>query len=201
MNKQREIVWNGMKNHLYVLSCLGGNTDSKLACLLDLQAEDWQQDEDFSKQIRTVWTIIKSVRCEFHFFLIFTLLCVCVLCACLVGQSCLTPRPFGLKPTRLLCPWDFLGKNPGAGCHFLLQEIFPTQVLNPHLLCLLHCRQILYPLSHRGSLLYQPPKTFLSFLNMLLWTEYLCALRNSYVEILIPDVMELGGGGRSVGGN
>ena len=22
------------------------------------------------------------------------------------------------KPTRLLCPWDFLGKNTGVGCHF-----------------------------------------------------------------------------------
>ena len=50
---------------------------------------------------------------------------------------------------RLLCPWDFPGKNTGVGCHFLLQEIFPiqglklqnlrktkqnTQGLNPHLL-------------------------------------------------------------------
>ena len=25
------------------------------------------------------------------------------------------------KPTRLLCPWDFLGKNTRVGCHFLLQ--------------------------------------------------------------------------------
>ena len=31
------------------------------------------------------------------------------------------------------------------GCHFLLQGIFPTQGLNLHLLCLLHCRHILYP--------------------------------------------------------
>ena len=23
--------------------------------------------------------------------------------------------------TRLLCPWDFLGKSTGVGCHFLLQ--------------------------------------------------------------------------------
>ena len=36
---------------------------------------------------------------------------------------------------------------------------------------------------------------------MLLWAECLCALLKSYVEILILDVMELGGGGRSVGGN
>ena len=29
-------------------------------------------------------------------------------------------RPHGLKPTRLLHPWDFPGKNTGVGCHFLL---------------------------------------------------------------------------------
>ena len=40
------------------------------------------------------------------------------------------------------------GKNTGEGSHSLLQGIFPTQELNP---CLLHCRQILYHLSHQGS--------------------------------------------------
>ena len=30
-------------------------------------------------------------------------------------------QPHGLQPTRLLCPWDFPGKNTGVGCHFLLQ--------------------------------------------------------------------------------
>ena len=38
---------------------------------------------------------------------------------------------------RLLCWWDSLGKNTGAGCHFLLQQIFPTQGFNLHLLSLL----------------------------------------------------------------
>ena len=33
-------------------------------------------------------------------------------------------------------PWDSLGKNTGVGCHALLQGIFPTQGLNPHLLYL-----------------------------------------------------------------
>ena len=32
----------------------------------------------------------------------------------------------------------------GAGCHFLLQGIFPTQGSNPCLLHLLHCRRVLY---------------------------------------------------------
>ena len=53
-------------------------------------------------------------------------------------------------PTRLLCPWNFPGKNTGVGCHFLFQGTFPTQGSN---LRLLHCRQILYLLSHRFKLL------------------------------------------------
>ena len=43
-----------------------------------------------------------------------------------------------LVPARLLRPWDSPGKNTGLGCHFLLQEIFPTQGSNLRLLCLLH---------------------------------------------------------------
>ena len=43
-----------------------------------------------------------------------------------------------LWPFRLLCPWDFSGKNIRGGCHFLLQGVFLTQRSNSHLLCLLH---------------------------------------------------------------
>ena len=39
-------------------------------------------------------------------------------------------RPHGLKPARLLCLWDFPGKNIGVGCHALLQGIFLTQGSN-----------------------------------------------------------------------
>ena len=39
---------------------------------------------------------------------------------------------------RLLCPWDFPGKNTGVGFHAFLQRIFLTQGLNPCLLSLLH---------------------------------------------------------------
>ena len=53
-------------------------------------------------------------------------------------------RPHGLQPTRVLCLWDFPGKDTRVGCHFLLQGIFPTQGSNPGLL---HYRQILYCLS------------------------------------------------------
>ena len=51
---------------------------------------------------------------------------------------------------RLLGPWVSPGKNTGVGFHALL-HIFLIQVSNSHHLHLLHCRQILYPLSHLGS--------------------------------------------------
>ena len=70
----------------------------------------------------------------------YTWVCVCV-CVCVCTQSCLILlQPHGLQPTRLFCPWDFLGKNTAVGCHFLLQGIFPTQELNLCLLHLLHWR-------------------------------------------------------------
>ena len=61
-------------------------------------------------------------------------------CGCLATQLCLTL--FGL-----LCPWNFPGKNTGAGCHFFLQGIFLEGDLlgsNPHLLHLLFSRWIPY---------------------------------------------------------
>ena len=67
-------------------------------------------------------------------------ICAYAVC-CLVSKSCqILLQPHGLLPTRILCPWDFPGKNSGVDCHFLLQGIFPTKGLNLYLLCLLHCR-------------------------------------------------------------
>ena len=60
-----------------------------------------------------------------------------MVCFCyLVTKSCLTDslRPHGLFPTRLLCPWDFPGKHPGGGCHFLFLGILPNQGWNSCLL-------------------------------------------------------------------
>ena len=37
-----------------------------------------------------------------------------------------------MLPNRLLCPWDFPGKNTRVNFHFLLQGIFLTQGTNPH---------------------------------------------------------------------
>ena len=66
----------------------------------------------------------------------------------LLAKSC----PTLVTPWTVACQASlyvgFPGKNTGVGCHFLLQGIFPTQELN---LGLLHCRQILYCLSYKGS--------------------------------------------------
>ena len=53
-----------------------------------------------------------------------------------------------LRPHGLYSLWDFPRQNTGVGSLSLLQGIFPIQGLNPGLL---HCRQILYQLSHKGS--------------------------------------------------
>ena len=53
-----------------------------------------------------------------------------------------------LWPHGLYSPWNSPGLNTGMSSLSLLQGIFPTQETNPGLL---HCRQILYQLSHKGS--------------------------------------------------
>ena len=65
-------------------------------------------------------------------------------CVCVHIRFFATPR----TPARVLCPWNSPGKNTGVGCHALLQGIFLTQGLNRGLL---HCRWILYLLSHQGN--------------------------------------------------
>ena len=72
--------------------------------------------------------------------------------ACSVESNSLQTR--GLNPARLLFPWNFPGKITGAGCHVLLQGIFPTQGSNPRFPHLPH-RQVDYvPLCHPGKLYF-----------------------------------------------
>ena len=67
----------------------------------------------------------------------------------LVTQSCsILCNPIDCSLPGSSVHGDSPGKNTGVGCHFLLQGIFPTQGLN---LGLLHCKQILYHLSHQES--------------------------------------------------
>ena len=56
--------------------------------------------------------------------------------------------PHGQQPARLLCPWNFPGKNSGVGCHLLLQGIFLAQGWN---LCLLRWQVDSLPLAAPGK--------------------------------------------------
>ena len=74
--------------------------------------------------------------------LLYMWLCVC---ACSIMTLC---DSRACSPPSSSDPWNSPGKNTGVGCHSLFQGIFLTQGLNPGLL---HCRQLLYHLSHQGS--------------------------------------------------
>ena len=67
-----------------------------------------------------------------------------------VNRKCESESPSvlfdSLRPHGLYSPRNSLGQNTGVASLSLLQGIFPTQGSNP---CPLHCRQILYQLSHK----------------------------------------------------
>ena len=105
------------------------------------QPRDWTQVSCIADRFFTSWTT-KEAHVYVH-------VCVCM-SVCSVVSDCLWPHARLLCPW-LLCPWDFLGKNSGVACHFLLQEIFLTQELNPHLLQLLHRQVDTLPLEPQGK--------------------------------------------------
>ena len=65
----------------------------------------------------------------------FTCFCFYAVCVCVLSHVRLFVSPWTVS---CQVPQDFPGKNTEAGCHFLLQGIFPIQGLNPHHLHLLH---------------------------------------------------------------
>ena len=69
-------------------------------------------------------------------------------------------------------------KNTGVGSLSLLQGVFPTQELNPGLL---HCRWILYQLSHKGSHGQDKNKPKSTFAP---WAEVCCS--KAKVDCVVP---------------
>ena len=74
------------------------------------------------------------------------------------------------------------------GCHSLLQGIFPTQGLNP---CLLHCRLILYCLSHSGNVFISPLFKKLALLNIALLLAVFSLSTLNMVPPFLPQTQEL----------
>ena len=107
------------------------------------------------------WIFKWSFEC---IFLPFTLFCVFTFWLFVSESESCWVVSHSLRPHGLYSPWHSPGQNTGVASHSLLQGIFPTQGLNPGLL---HCRQILYQLSHKGSLVAIWP-----FINKYLWGDY-----------------------------
>ena len=49
---------------------------------------------------------------------------------CIIGSRFMSNslQPHGLKPSRLLHPWDFPGKNTGVVCHFFFKKFYWSRV-------------------------------------------------------------------------
>ena len=130
------------------LSYLKGQAQVKYPLKYPLKATELARGP---ARMKTQSSNIKAC-CRTHYCMC---VCVCV-CACARVRTHLVTmsdslRTFGLLSARLLYLWDFPGNHARVGCHALLQGIFLTQGSDSRLLCLLHCRGILYPLSHQGS--------------------------------------------------
>ena len=112
---------------------------------------------------------------------------VCVL----VAQSCLTLCSLMDCSPPGSSPWDSPGKNTGVACCALLQEIFPTQGLNPHLLCLLHCQAGSLPLVPPGSGLIDTvrARVLSCFHNVRLCDPMDCSLPGSSVRGILQARM------------
>ena len=101
-------------------------------------------------------------------------MCVCV-CVCThsVGQLYLTLcNPMDCSPPGSFIHGILQARILEMGCRVLLQGIFSTPGLNPGLL---HCRQILYSLSHQG----RPNTSISKNIYVFLWKKYYFLLFNS----------------------
>ena len=85
------------------------------------------------KVFKPYWLSLKAMNLVFFIFLV---------CVCSVVYD--SVWPYGLQPTRLLCPRDSPRKNTGVRCHALLQGTFPTQGSNSCLLSTWIGRRVLY---------------------------------------------------------
>ena len=132
--------------------------------------------------------------------------CVCV-CVCTCARTHVhsvvsdSLCPHGLKFTRLLCPWNFPGKNTGVDCHFLLQGIFLVQGWSLCLSCLLHWQVCLFLVEPPGS-----PCMYVWLLNWLAGLFFFLATSATWETLLyledfvkfLSSIRCLVGGGVSI---
>ena len=126
--------------------------------------------KEIQNYAKVIYYIIKL---KYIFIKVHEYICTCV-CVCVESHSlCPTlcdPKDCSLPGSSV--HWDSLGKNTWVGCRALLHGIFPTQGLNPCLLCLLHWQV--------GSLPPAPPrKSEIAHSCPIIWDPMDCSLQAS----------------------
>ena len=110
--QEREPSWLGK----LILGLISGTKMHHLGgscCGLPVENYDQKAPQQDLKTYKDSWKI--------WLYFISVCVCTCASACCSVVSDSLWPH--GLKPARLLCPWNFPGKNTGVGCYFLLQVL------------------------------------------------------------------------------
>ena len=87
-------------------------------------------------------------KCYHRYTYTYTYIYLALVCSHSVMSNSLWPRKVARQASLSV---EFFRQNTGVVAVTFSRGIFPTQGLNPCLLCLLHYRQILCCLNHQGS--------------------------------------------------
>ena len=102
-----------------------------------LESINWSKFLDFTACVFGLWGIAKKRQGGWYSAGVLS----CFSCVRLFAT-------LWIAASQALCPWNSPGKNTGVDSHSLLQGIFSTQGSN---MGLLHCRCIIYYLTHQRS--------------------------------------------------
>ena len=109
------------------------NTRNDFLCILDTLTSKEDLSLEKLKQIKIPNIQILQEKVNVHDSIVkVSVVFTWYVCAWSLSRVWLLGTPWTVA--RLLCPWNFPGKNTRVGCHFLLQGICPTQAANLHLL-------------------------------------------------------------------
>ena len=98
----------------------------------------WLSTQRYWNSTCLIWIAISYQVHQHDFFFFNNVECLKLPLWCVCAQSCPTLQPHGLQgapalqeSARLLCLWNFPGKNTGVGCHFFLQGNLPDPGVEP----------------------------------------------------------------------
>ena len=122
-------------------------------------------------------------------FLVLVILCLICTSECVYAES-LQSRPALCDPMDCsLLGSSVHGDSPGnsgVGCHVLLQEIFLTRRLNPHLLCLLHWQSGSLPVATPGK-----PSMCETLPKLHCFCQMICSSQHFEIDTVITSILEM----------